>query len=168
MSVPMTAPVAAPAADCVADRVADGVAWPAARPRRLGRSVAAVAAAVVANAVVATAVDQLLHVMGVYPPWGVAMTETADNLLALAYRVVLGTLGGALAARLAPRGVPGAPMRHALAYGVVGLVLSTAGGVVAVTQYHTGPAWYPILLAAACVPCAWLGGAIERRRRVAR
>jgi hypothetical protein len=135
------------------------------------RLAGATLAALVANAVVTTATDQLLHELGVYPPWGQPMPDPGDNALALAYRVVYGVLGGclaaALAARLAPRGAAGAPtrapMRAALAYGIVGLVLSAVGGWVAVTQYHTGPAWYPILLAAVCVPCGWLGGALQAR-----
>jgi hypothetical protein len=141
---------------------------PAARLRLAGATLAAL----VANAVVTTATDQLLHETGVYPPWGQPMLDAGDNALALAYRVVYGALGGylaaALAARLAPRGAPGAPVRAALAFGVVGLVLSAVGGWVAVTQYHTGPAWYPILLAAACVPCGWLGGVLQARRSARR
>ena len=45
--------------------------------------------------------------------------------MSLAYRIVYGVVGGYIAARLAPRN----PMRHALALGVVGLGLSTAGAI---------------------------------------
>lgn len=128
-----------------------------------------VVAALVANAVVTTATDQILHIVGVYPPWGVPMTEVGDNLLALAYRMVYGIVGGYFAAALAPRrAAPDAAMRAALAYGVVGFVLSAIGGWVAVTRYDTGPAWYPVLLAAVALPVAWLGGALHRRRHTGR
>ena len=40
--------------------------------------------------------DQVLHVLGVYPPWNVPMRDPGLNLLALAYRSVYAVLGGAL------------------------------------------------------------------------
>jgi len=98
------------------------------KPLRRGRTAAAVAAAVVANAVLAPATDQLFHVLEVYPPWGQAMPDAGDNLLALGYRLAYGVLGGYIAARLARQDAPGSPMRAALAFGVVGL-LNLAGGV---------------------------------------
>lgn len=54
-------------------------------------------------------------------------------------------------------------MRHALVLGVVGLLLSVAGAVVAMAKPELGPAWYSIALVVSAVPCAWLGGALERR-----
>ena len=45
--------------------------------------------------------------------------------------------------------------------GVVGLVLSVAGAITAITTMDLGPAWYPIVLALTAVPCAWLGGALQ-------
>jgi hypothetical protein len=140
--------------------LAPAAAHPAAPSRRLGRSVAAVVVALVANVVVTTATDQLFHVLDVYPPWGQPMPDAGDNALALAYRTVYAVLGGWLAARLAPR----APVRHALAYGGVGLVLSAIGAYVAITRFDLGPDWYPLLLVVVAVPAAWLGGALHGRR----
>lgn len=131
--------------------------------RRL-RSVGAVVGPIVANIVVTTATDQLLHVLDVYPPWGQPMYDAGDNALALGYRTLYAVLGGYLVARLAPR----APMRHAIAYGLVGLVLSVVGAVVTITQYDLGPDWYPLLLAAVALPAAWLGGALHRRPHAGR
>ena len=51
--------------------------------------------------------------------------SSALFLVALAYRIVYGVLGCYIAARLAPD----RPMQHAVALGVVGVVLSTAGAV---------------------------------------
>ncbi len=96
--------------------------------------------------------DQVLHLMGVYPPWGQPMFDPALNMLALGYRLVYDTFGSYLTARLAPF----APMRHALIGGVIGLALCTAGAIVAI-RMDVGPAWYPILALRA--PTAWLGGA---------
>jgi len=69
-----------------------------------------------------------------------------------------------IAARLAPY----APMRHALALGMIGFVLSLAGAIAALTMADLGPAWYPIALVVTALPCAWLGGALHRTTRVAR
>jgi hypothetical protein len=128
-----------------------------ARPRRLWRSIGAVLAGLLAIVVLSTATDVLLHATGVFPPFGQPMTD-ALFLLATAYRIVYGVAGCYLAARLAPD----RPMQHALALGVVGVVLSTAG---AVATWNRGPAfgpkWYPLAVIAIALPCAWAGGKIR-------
>jgi hypothetical protein len=131
-----------------------------ARKSGFGRSVFAIAAAIVANAALSLSVDQLLHILGVYPPWGQTMYEPALNLLALAYRIVFGVAAGYLVARL----VPSAPVRHAAVLGVIATVLSTIGAVVAITQHDLGPAWYPIALAILSYPTIRLGAAWHERR----
>lgn len=127
-------------------------------PRRLWRSTAAVLLGLIAVVALSLGTDQLLHVLGVYPPWGQPMYDPGLCLLALAYRCVYAVLGSYIAARLAPHD----PMRHALALGVVGLVLSSAGAIATIPM-RLGPAWYPIALVLTAVPCAWLGGALHRR-----
>ena len=129
--------------------------------RRLGASVAAVAAAIVANAGLSLATDQLLHMLGVYPPWGQPMPEAGLNALALAYRIAYGVVAGVVVAHLAPR----APMRHAAVVGAIGLTLATLGAAVAITQYDLGPDWYPIALALVSFPTVWFGAAWHERRR---
>jgi hypothetical protein len=113
----------------------------------------------VAVVVLSLGTDQVLHVLGVYPPWGQPMRERGLNLLALAYRTVYAVIGSAIAARLAPRN----PMRHALILGAIGFVLSLAGAMAA-RKMDLGPAWYPIALVLTALPCAWLGGALYRGR----
>ena len=103
--------------------------------------------------------DQVLHALDVFPPWGEPMNEMGDNLLALSYRCAYGVFGSYIAARLAPY----APMRHALALGVIGLPLS-ALGIVAALQMDLGPIWYPVALFVTVLPCAWLGGVLYRSR----
>jgi hypothetical protein len=100
--------------------------------------------------VLSTATDVALHATGVYPPWGVRMSD-ALFLLALAYRIVYGVAGCYIAARLAPD----RPMLHALVLGAVGVVFSTAGAVV---MWDAGPAWYSLGVIAIAIPCAWAGG----------
>jgi len=125
--------------------------------RQVGRSITAIAAALVANVVLSLGVDQLLHVLAVYPPWGQPMYDNSLNALALSYRIVFGVLSGYLVARLAPH----TPMRHATILGVIAVVLSTLGAVAALTQADLGPAWYPIALALVAFPCVWLGGKLR-------
>jgi hypothetical protein len=117
---------------------------PAAEPRRIWQSIGAILAALVANVVLSLAVDQFLHMVEVYPPWGVPMEETGDNLLALSYRIVFGVLSGYIAARLAPR----APL--------------SLLGLAAAMQMGLGPIWYPAALVIVALPCAWLGGKLYR------
>lgn len=125
------------------------------------RSLGAFFAGLLAIFVLSLGTDQILHVLRVYPPWGQPMPEPGLNLLALSYRLVYGVAGSTLAAALAPRN----PMRHALALGVVGLVLSTLGAYAAIKVVKLGPAWYPIALVLTALPCAWLGGTLQGRRR---
>ena len=102
--------------------------------------------------------DILLHAAGVFPPWGQPMYDPGLCLLALAYRSVYAVVGSYIAARLAPH----APMGHALALGLVGLIVGGAGAIATIPM-HLGPAWYPIALALTALPCAWLGGVLYRR-----
>ena len=129
--------------------------------RRVARSIIAIVAAIIANVVLSLGVDQILHVLAVYPPWGQPMYEPSLNLLALGYRIVFAVMSGYLVARLAPR----EPMRHAAILGIIAVVLSTLGAVVAITQADLGPAWYPIALVVVSFPCVWLGAALQGRRR---
>jgi hypothetical protein len=125
------------------------------------RSVAAVLGALVLNAVASAAVDQLLHRVGIFPPWTEVTYAPLPYALALGYRTLFGIAAAYLAARWAPRS-PGSPMRHALALGAVGVTLSL-GGVVAALTRDLGPLWYPVALLVVTPPAAWLGGALRER-----
>jgi len=128
-------------------------------PRRVGRSVAAVLLGFVAVVVLSLGSDQVLHMLGVYPPWGQPMFDPGLNLLALSYRIVYTVVGSYITARFAPH----SPMRHAWALGIIGSVVGVAGAIATIPM-HLGPAWYPIALALAALPCAWLGGVLHRRQ----
>jgi len=121
------------------------------------RSAAAVLIGLVAVVVLSLGTDQLLHVLEVYPPWGQPMHDPGSNLLALSYRIACAVLGSYIAARFARRN----PMRHALALGAVGIVLSLAGAIATIPM-DLGPKWYPIALVLTALPCAWLGGVLHR------
>lgn len=128
-------------------------------PRRL-RSAGAVFLGFLTVVVFSLGTDQVLHWMGVYPPWGERMSDGLF-VLATAYRVVYTIAGCYVAARLAPN----RPMAHALALGLVGLLVSVAGALMARGRGpELGPAWYSLAIVAMALPCAWLGGALHLRR----
>jgi hypothetical protein len=128
-------------------------------PRSLLRSTGAVVAGLIAVFVLSLGTDEALHLLGLYPPWAVRMSDALFGL-ATAYRIVYGVAGGYLVARLAPD----APMRHALLYGAVGVVMSAAGLLASVTHPELGPLWYPVALLLTALPCAWAGGRLYGRR----
>ena len=125
-------------------------------PRNLWRSTGTVLLGLVSVFVLSLGTDQVLHVLKVYPPWGEPMYDTGLLLLALGYRIVYAVAGSYIAARFAPRN----PMRHAMALGCVGLVLSALGAIGAIVAGNLGPNWYPIALVITALPCAWAGGAV--------
>ena len=141
-------------------RTESTVATAGTTPRR-GRSVVAVLAGLVTIFVLSLGVDQVLHSLGVYPPWSEPMNGTGLFLLALGYRIPIQVFGCYLTARLAPH----APMRHAIILGLVGVVLSTLGAIASVSAGNMGPNWYPIALVISSLPCAWLGGALYRGKK---
>ncbi len=121
--------------------------------RRLGRSVGALLAGFIVVVILSLGTDIALHGAGIFPPLGQAMSDGLF-LLATAYRTTYGVVGSYVTARLAPH----RPMLHALAGGVVGLVLSTAGAVATWNKPSLGPHWYPLALIVLAMPCAWVGG----------
>ena len=126
-------------------------------PRRVLRRAGAVLAGLLAVIILSIGTDAVLHATGVFPPWGQPMAG-ALFLLATAYRTVYSVAGGYIAARLAPD----RPMTHALALGVVGLAVSSAGAVVTWGRGPAfGPHWYPLALIALAMPCAWAGGILR-------
>ncbi|MDB5047371.1 MAG: hypothetical protein JWO30_442 [Fibrobacteres bacterium] len=131
------------------------------RPRNVMRSIGAVLAGFVAVFVLSMGTDMVLHAAGVYPAWGLAMSQQLF-LLATAYRIVYGLVGGYITARLAPSG----PMRHAIILGLIGTVV----GLVATAATWNkgpefGPKWYALAIAAIALPCSWAGGRMAARRK---
>ena len=120
--------------------------------------IGAVLAGLIAIFVLSTVTDIVLHSVGFYPPW----TEPINDLqaaAATAYRIVFSIAGCYIAARLAPD----APMRHALALGIVGAGLSLVGAIVT-WNAGLGPQWYALGLVIVSLPCAWAGGRLRTAR----
>jgi hypothetical protein len=127
--------------------------------RNIPRSIGAIFAGFAFVLIITLVTDQLLHVTGVFPPWGASMAGyDAALLLATAYRIVYGIAGSYVTARLAPD----RPMQHALLGGFIGLALSIVGAAV---TWNGGPAfgphWYPIALVVTALPTAWAGGKLR-------
>jgi hypothetical protein len=126
-------------------------------PRRILRSLGALLAGFLVVVVLSVGSDMALHASGVFPPWGEQMSD-AHFVLATAYRTLYAVLGSYVTARLAPS----RPMKHALAGGVAGLVLSIVGAVATWDRGpEFGPHWYPLGLVATALPCAWAGGCLH-------
>ena len=132
----------------------------AAPPRRLLRSAAAVLAALIAVFALSLGIDQLLHVLEVYPPWGEPMHDHGLNLLA----PLLSD----------PDRHSGRLHRRSTCTARADASRDDSWLDRPRTQHcrrdhrdfvDVGPSWYPIALVITALPCAWLGGALHRKLR---
>lgn len=127
--------------------------------RHIGRSVGAVLAGMLVGIILTIGTDIVLHVIGVFPPWGQSMVGfDGALLLATVYRTVYGVAASYIIARLAPD----RPMLHALVGGVAGLAVSILGAAVTWNKGPAfGPHWYPLALIVLALPQAWVGGKLR-------
>ncbi len=122
------------------------------------RRIGSVVAGFVAIVVLSVATDEVLHRTGVMPR--AALFDTGLLILAVAYRSLFSVIGCYLAGRLAPD----RPVGHALALGVVGVVVSAAGTM---AGRDLGPLWYGASLAVLSLPLSWMGGRMSLLHRPA-
>jgi hypothetical protein len=122
------------------------------------RSVGAVLGGFVFIGVTHTATDAVLENIGVLPK-GHLFVGTGLILIVIGYRAVLSLIGCYITALLAPY----SPMKHALALGIVGVLLSTVGAI-ATANMNLGPSWYAWTLVVISLPIAWLGGKLYELR----
>src|SRR5678816_2636526 len=128
--------------------------------RSILRSVGAVLAGLLVVIIITTATDAIMHVTGIFPPWGQPMSDSLF-VLAFAYRIGYGIAGGYITTRLAPN----KPVEPAVLLGAVGLVLSLAGAAATWNRGpEFGPKWYPLALIVIAIPTAWLGGKLVSGR----
>lgn len=122
------------------------------------RSILAVVAGFVVIGILAYGTGALASGMwpGAHDAEGMPSTDAA-RIVQLLYVGVFATFGCWLAGRLAPN----RPMAHALAVGVLGLILNVASGI-AVSDRH--PGWYLVAGVLTTMLWAWLGGRIAERR----
>ena len=122
--------------------------------RSIARTIGALVAGLVVGIVLSLGTDAILRVIGVFPPSGQAMSNGLF-VLAITYRVIYSVLASYVAARFAPD----RPMWHALVLGVLNLVASLVGALLAWNKGpEFGPHWYPLSLVVLALPAAWLGG----------
>lgn len=124
--------------------------------RKIGRSIGAVLAGILAVIILSIGTDLLLHAIGILPGLG---EPVGDSLLLVAtvYRTIYSITGSYITAWLAPD----RPMNHALAGGVLGLILGTVGAITTWNGVGMGHHWYSIALAALALPSAWVGGKLR-------
>lgn len=120
------------------------------------RSAGAVLGGMAVSAGLAFGTDEVLHLVGLFPPIDQVTYEAPRFVAATTYRVIYAILGFYLTARLAPS----RPWRHVWVAAAIGFVASLAG-VVATLTHDMGPLWYPVALAVTTLPCAWLGGTLR-------
>ena len=123
------------------------------------KSIGAVLAGLIFIVVASYVVDTILEITGIFTPPSAGFHTTWMVVTATLYRTIISIVGCFIAAFLAPS----RPMLHALVLGFIGLAASTAAAVVVIPM-DLSPAWYPIVLAAEAVPCAWVGGMLAERR----
>lgn len=114
------------------------------------KSIGAVLVGFFVIVVLSVGTDAVLKIAGVLP-YDHLFVSTGLIIAVLVYRAFFSLIGCYIAARLAPKN----PMKHALALGVLGFVISAIGAVVA---RDLGPEWYAWTLAVIALPIAWLGG----------
>ena len=119
----------------------------------IGRSIWAIVAGFIFVVVLSLGTDEVLHMTGVFPPWGKPMSDPLFGI-AFAYRSIYGIAGSYITARLAPN----RPMKHALIGGAIGTVLAIIGAAATWNKGpEFGPHWYPLALVVTGLPYAWLG-----------
>lgn len=124
--------------------------------KNMFKSIGAVLAGFIFIGITHTSIDAMLESAGVLPK-GNLFVEAWLVLVVIAYRAIFSIVGCYISAWLAPN----YPMRHSIALGVLGAILSTIG---AITMGNLGPAWYGWTLVIISIPIAWLGGKLYEKR----
>jgi len=102
-------------------------------------------------AVLSTAVDHVLHVTGIYPPYGEPFFDTGLLTLSSAYRFLFQVFGAWVAARIAKEHAS----KALWTMGIIGAILWMAGTL---AMPDMAPLWYGIVGAILSIPSALLGG----------
>jgi hypothetical protein len=121
--------------------------------KNIFKSTGAVLVGLIVISVLAAITDVVLQKIGILSVPQETKFTTAQALLALFYHVGSVVLGSYLTARLAPN----RPMAHALALGVVGIIMSILG-LIAIISGDLAPMWYGWALIVLSLPVAWIGG----------
>jgi len=108
--------------------------------------------------ILSTITDTVLEANGVLPKGTLPKSGSEFMLIAiLGYRAIYSLIGCYLTARLAPS----RPLKHSLALGIMGVVLSTLG---AIAMHDKAPIWFNVVLVLMTMPLAWLAGTFVQSR----
>jgi len=118
------------------------------------KSIGAVLAGVGAIVALSIGTDFTLESVGIFTTPGQRFFTPWMLVLALVYRCLYAVTGGYVTATLAPN----RPLRHAVILGIIGIIVSMLGVIVA---WDLSPHWYPIMLVITALPCTWLGGNLK-------
>ncbi len=115
------------------------------------KSIGAIIAGMIAGASLAILSDYIMAATGLMHMERFKDTPSHIVLIVILYRFVFNTAGCYLTARLAPS----KPMLHALALGIIGLLLSLIG---IFFMWDQATPFYNIAIMLISLPSAWLGG----------
>lgn len=121
------------------------------------RLILSIIAGLLTSIILASATDHILHVTGVYPPYGEPFTNNGLLLLAFVYWAVIAVFGAYLTAVIAKSRAG----KAVLVLGIIGSVLWLAGAIV---MWDAAAAWYNIAGILTGVPLALAGGRLYERR----
>jgi hypothetical protein len=123
-------------------------------------STVAVAAGFLVTAAASIATDGLMRATAIFPSSPHRMSD-ALYVVAWTYRAIFTVAGGYVTVRLAPN----RPWRHAWILAGIGMAISLAGviGFYLNGGPELGPAWYPLAVMIAGIPCVWVGGRLALR-----
>ena len=121
------------------------------------RIIQAVFAAIIINAVLASGIDHLFHITGVYPPYGEPMMDDGLMALAYSYRVIIMIAAAYVAAMIAKEKAKQAVWISAS----IGTLMWTLG---AIAMWNFGPVWYHIIGIVTIIPLNLLGWKLYERR----
>ncbi len=116
------------------------------------KSIGACVVGIFVGVVLSLGTDAILEYNGILPHDNLWVSAWLI-IFVLFYRVVYNVIGSYIVARLAPSN----PMKHVIVVGILGTLVTIAGGI-ATADMNLGPAWYCWTLAILTLPSSWLGG----------
>jgi hypothetical protein len=121
------------------------------------RLILSILAGFIKTAELSTAVDEVFHSTGIYPPYGQPFLDTPLVLIAFTYRALFAILGSYLTAVIAKDQAK----KAVLILGSIGSVLWLVGGIV---MWDFAPAWYNLGGVITGIPFALIGGKLYELR----
>jgi len=122
------------------------------------RLILSIISGLLVTGILSSAVDHVLHVTGVYPPYGEPMRDHGLLALAFIYRSVFAVSGAYVTAIIARQRA----VKAALILGIIGTVLWLAG---AIAMWDFAYPWYNVIGVITGVPLALAGAKLYLKSR---